>query len=177
MAKKRKDDHVVVRNGHPFCTNCGASYEINLPAPIPVVTGAIDGFIKAHRACEKTWTQPVPEISANTVERMTFWLANGERGTSSETMFSILAQKIPGAPQLDPKWGPSHPLDPDDFRRCHLLLECVPDFRTMLDHMKDVSPVWAKLVENWDRLTEMLKEQLATDKRNGMYEFMKELGC
>ncbi len=178
MPRKSKSDHVVMRNGHPFCLNCGQSYVINLPAPISVAVGAMNGFVKTHANCKKTWTEPEAPVTANTIERMIFWLANGERGTSSETMFSTLAKSIHGAPQLTlARWGEHHPSDPDDFSRCHKLLETVPELRAKLPLMKAVSPVWSALVDNWEKLTEMHNEQVSTGKRNGMYEFMKELGC
>jgi hypothetical protein len=41
--------------------------------------------------------------------------------------------------------------------------------------LKPASKTWENLVENWDKLTEMLKEQMQTKKPNGMYEFMKQL--
>jgi hypothetical protein len=181
MPRKSKTDHCVMKNGHPFCMNCGQSYTINLPAPIPVVTGAIDGFIKAHKDCEKTWTEPVVDLSKPFSERVLWWCEHGNRGVSSETILAnyikvkgrIVPVKVKRRPESD--WD--HPKDPSDFNRCHMLLEALPEIRENLEQMREVSPVWAKLVDNWDKLTEMLEEQLATGKRNGMYEFMKELGC
>ena len=43
--------------------------------------------------------------------------------------------------------------------------------------MKKESEVWRRIVENWDKLCEMLEEQMKTGKANGMYEFMESLGC
>lgn len=46
----------------------------------------------------------------------------------------------------------SHPLDPDDFDRCLRLLEYVPEMRPHLHRMKEVSYVWAALVERWEEI-------------------------
>ena len=173
MARKRKTDHVVMRNGQPFCMHCGRSYQMNLPAPIRVVTGMINGFIAEHKDCKKTWEEPTIDTNGKSErECATFWLANGERGVSSETMFSTLY----GTHLLPPERF-SHPLDPDDFRRCHLLLETVPHWRERLSDLKALGDPWPALVDNWDKLTEMLEENMHERKDNGMYTFMKELGC
>ena len=75
------------------------------------------------------------------------WLADGERGISSNTMFEYLT-----GVKATRGWGRSHPRDPGDFRRCRLLLERVPDLVPLLPRMAEVSPVWAALVAGWDSL-------------------------
>lgn len=50
---------------------------------------------------------------------------------------------------------------------------CLP----RIDNLRTLSLVWEKLADNWDKLTEMLEEQLQTKKANGMYELMKQIGC
>jgi len=68
----------------------------------------------------------------------------------------------------------THPHDPSDFYRCHKLLELIPEWREELPKMREVSPAWAALVDNWDMLTDMLKEQIA-GKKNDMYEKMQAI--
>lgn len=75
----------------------------------------------------------------------TKWLASGERGISSNTLFTVLT----GVDALR-NWGMDHPHDPADFRRCRLLLEQVPELRPLLPKMSQVSAVWAALVARWD---------------------------
>jgi len=170
MAKKT--DHVVMKNDAFFCSNCGESYQVKLPASIRMFTAACNAFIKDHTNCQKTWEEPKPNPSQSELERRMWWLEHGERGISSDTMFTVLS----GGP-LHLREHVGHPHDPADFRRCHLLLEAVPEWREKLIEMKPISPVWVSLVDDWDKLTEMLLEQLESGKPNGMYEFMKELGC
>lgn len=173
-AKKKKDDHVVMRNGHPFCENCGQSYVINLPAPIDVAVGAMNGFIKTHKHCKKTWTEPVADLTRNVAERMHFWREQGERGVSSETIYRVLCGTL--APLRQPL-DFSHPLDPADFHRCHKLLEIIPEWRGRLEELKVLGDPWPALVDNWDRLTELLLAQKRGQGSSEMYDLMKELGC
>lgn len=100
---------------------------------------------------------------------------NGERGTSSEYMWSVFMHHENGSTILNPI-GLYHPHDPDDFRRCVLLLEVVPEWKEKLHLLKDASPVWTKLVENWPLFTELLQEQLR-GKKNDLYKLMQEIGC
>jgi len=172
MAKRKiVAEHCIVRNGNLFCTHCGGDQEIQYPLNPIMFIAISEAFREIHEHCEKTWKQPIVDQSLTEYQKANWWLLHGERGVSSETIF----QKIDGRIIL--KHEGCHPLDPDDFRRCYLLLETIPEWKTKLHLMKKVSPVWEKLVDNWDKLTEMLEEQLATGKANGMYQTMKSLGA
>lgn len=81
------------------------------------------------------------------------WLKRGERGISSETIFS----KMTGIDLVSPG---HHPSDPSDFRRCEMLLRAVPEFRERLDEMKAVSPVWQKLVERWQEIVTLMESEV-----------------
>ena len=128
---------------------------------------------------QKTWTQPEPnpktDINSKAIsENLEWWLQNGERGTSSETMvYYFTGRKINDRE--------CHPLDPDDFKRCYLLLKAVPQFKREMHKLKLGGTVWSNLVDNWDKLESMLEKNIAEKWANykevGMYEFMKELGC
>lgn len=169
-----KKEHTGFRNGQLFCFNCGQSYDMKLPQPVNMAAAMMKQFSKDHKNCPKTWEEPKPETDGKTeYENAQWWLQNGERGISSETMFTHLS----GTHNLRAGRGECHPSDPDDFRRCHLLLEAVPQWRDKLHKMKNASTVWTNLVDNWDKLTEMLLEQMKTRKDNGMYDLMKSLGC
>ena len=77
-------------------------------------------------------------------EGAVLWLANGRRGISSNTMFT----HITGIDAMQ-RSSKSHPHDPDDFDRCLLLLDAVPEFREHLQKMRTCSKKWAALVDNW----------------------------
>lgn len=80
------------------------------------------------------------------------WLENGERGLSSETMFT----RFTGISLDGDNDAPS---DGDDFRRCRLLLEQVPEFQAKLPLMKDVSAEWHSLVGCWSQLCDVMDEE------------------
>lgn len=165
---KSKTDHVIIRNSNLFCSHCGREQKVPYPIEIPVFTAMGAAFSKSHANCVKTWSEPLVDQSLSVRQKAEFWWNHGEHGSSSECMYQVLSGK---------QGSGSYPHDPSDFKRCHGLLEMVPEWRGELDKMRTVSPVWNNLVDNWDKLTEMLKEQMATGKANGMYELMKSLGC
>lgn len=177
---KKKELHTGIRNGKLFCFNCGSSYDLGAtPQPVTIAAAIMKQFEKDHKDCPKTWEEPIAEPDETQSFRSMqknaeWWLAHGERGVSSETMFSYLNPK-----NINLRIGrsESHPHDPADFKRCYLLLKAVPQWRkpAYLNKMKAVSKEWSGLVDNWGKLEVMLEEQLRTNKANGMYEFMQSL--
>lgn len=84
----------------------------------------------------------------------TNWLALGERGMSSQA----IVEHLTGV-RLD-RWSHgNHPYDPDDFRRCQLLLNAVPLARLMFPTMRECSPKWARLVDAWDEIHLAIQEE------------------
>lgn len=86
------------------------------------------------------------------------WLRTGERGLSSEAIFS----KLTGINILSPHplGNAPHPYDPDDFQRCEKLLRAVPDFRARLNEMRKCSKEWNSLVENWDKIVTQFEKEV-----------------
>lgn len=82
------------------------------------------------------------------------WLASGERGISSDTLFSTLT----GVDAMN-GFAPCHPWDPADYRRCALLLDQCPELRSKLDLMRAVSPTWNALVDRWDEIFALMAEE------------------
>ncbi|MFA5297855.1 MAG: hypothetical protein WC389_06560 [Lutibacter sp.] len=164
----------IIRNSNLFCTCCGGEFKLQYPIPSSDMINKTNQFTALHKDCKQTWVEPEVDQSKNLKDKMMFWLSQGERGISSETMFTVLAGDDNWCL---PKHRYSYPCDPDDFRRCYLLLKTIPEWKPELYKLKRLSPVWSKLVDNWDKLTEMLEEQMKTHKPNGMYELMKSFGC
>ncbi|HHF4539203.1 TPA: hypothetical protein ACPPHA_001465 [Haemophilus influenzae] len=70
------------------------------------------------------------------------WLADDEDvGLSSKCMAFVIGFDV--IPRRK-----SYPFDPSDLSRCVKLLERVPKMRDYLYKMKEISPIWAKLVEH-----------------------------
>src|SRR5262245_23960600 len=86
------------------------------------------------------------------------WLRTGDRGWSSETMVEVFEGVPIGT--FTGRWGPKHPHDPADLRRCIRLLEAVPAYRERLQEMCHVSMTWCVLVQAWDKLEAMLAEEV-----------------
>jgi hypothetical protein len=166
-----KNSHCTIRNESFFCYNCGGKQIIPFPIDTRIFGAMAKEFEKIHKNCEPIWKQPEPDMSLSKSERIRWWLENGERGVSSNTIIGVITDCF-----IDQKhYG--HPHDPDDFRRCYELLKAVPELKMDLYKMKSLSEVWSKLVDNWDRLTQMLEEKIKSGKPNGMYELMQSLGC
>jgi len=111
-------------------------------------------------------------------EQAIAWLASGERGTSSNTIFTHLS----GVNAMD-KWGGRHPGDPADFRRCRLLLNQVPEFQARIGELRKISPVWDRLVSNWADLCDTMDQEFPAWREGGYgscpktFKLMQELGC
>lgn len=87
---------------------------------------------------------------------VTWWLASGERGASSNAM----CRRFFGVPA---DASPSYPLDPSDLRRCLMFLDATHS-HDKVPLMADVSPVWECIVESWDEIVESYrKEEAASD--------------
>jgi hypothetical protein len=168
-----KVKHTTFRNSNLFCTHCGGEQVVPYPINPEMFSAMVGAFNKIHGKCEKTWVEGSAPKEKTERERAEWWLQHGERGTSSETIWGrMMGMRIV-------KHHEDHPYDPDDFSRCYKLLKAIPEWRSKLDVMNAVSPTWKRLVENWDKLTEMYEENERTKWKNykeiGMYEFMLEL--
>ena len=167
--RKKTPAHTGFRNGDLFCFNCGGKQVMPMPMEVSMFSAMAKQFEKNHKACPKRWTPPEPDMSKTMNQRISWWLTEGEHGTSSMWMLHA----ITGHGKRE--YG--HPHDPDDFRRCYLVLKAVPELREDFAKLAATSATWKNLVDNWDQLTAMLEEQMFTRKANGMYELMKTLGC
>ncbi|WOE32791.1 MULTISPECIES: hypothetical protein [unclassified Acinetobacter] len=88
----------------------------------------------------------------------------------------LMATILNGGPVSGNGWATYfHPRDPSDFKRCIGLLEAVPTFRSHLSLMKNVSKEWSVLVEHWDELEVLLKEEIPQRSAPRTYARMKEL--
>lgn len=156
----------TIRNQKLFCLNCGGEQVLPpFPIPIPILTAMMKAFDKMHKNCPKTWKEPECPQNLPVKDKALWWWEHGERGSSSETLWNFF---------MDRAGMINYPNDPDDFRRCYKLLKAIPEWRSELLEAKDLSGEWSRLIDKWDKLTEMLEEQFRTNKANGMYELMQE---
>ena len=103
------------------------------------------------------------------------WTYTGRTGRSSE---AIAYTAVKGTAQR----ALNHPRDPDDLRRCLLLLQEVPSAGRALPILAAASPFWAAIVSDWETLNSSLREEWGTDLSNPgwqpatkTYKAMREL--
>lgn len=167
MIKKKikKKEHTGFRNNELFCFNCGTAQKIPYPMEMRLAADFFALFARHHKYCAKTWVEPTPTPGGKTeIENARWWWENGEKGISSMTMFNTLSDEL----KLPPEKG--HPHDGDDFNRCYKLLQAVPQFKNKLRRMKSVSPVWSRLIDNWDELTKLFEAG-----QNNFYTLLQEI--
>lgn len=83
------------------------------------------------------------------------WLANGDRGLSSNAMVHHLT----GIKTEKDFHRKDYPRDPSDLGRCRKLLEQVPELRDDLPRMATCSEQWARIVKHWDELCALMDEE------------------
>ncbi len=165
--------NTTIRNNELFCLNCGGSYKLKYPILVDELTKTIEVFNGVHKNCSKTWSEPEADQSQNIETRAYSWLENGERGMSSEAIWFCCMGRESN--------NKRHPLDPDDFKRCYKLFRAVPEWRQLhyVKLISAMSPQWDRLMQNWDKLTEMYEENVRTNwkrhKEIGMYDLMQKL--
>lgn len=142
----------------------GANFAFGLKADVDALVEKLKPAAVAS-TIEKYAGQNLPTGAAE-------WLAAGERGVSSNTMFEALTG-VSAFHAADNHR--SHPHDPADLRRCVLLLEAVPELRQRLTNLRHVSAEWSMLVDIWGVLTDTLAEEMAAGKSAPRtYALMKE---
>lgn len=108
------------------------------------------------------------------------WLEYGERGESSNAMAHSMWTDRPVG-WIVSRNVEAYPHDPDDFRRCLLLLDMVPEFVPRLPIMARVNPVWAALVRHWGDISIQFVREAGdawrTEPKGApkTYELMKEV--
>ena len=163
--------NTTIRNNKLFCLNCGGSFDLVYPMNANVFNAKVKAFNSLHKDCKQTWTEPQVDQAKSIQEKAVFWMANGETGMSSKTMWNCFMGS--------PEFTVNIPYDPDDFSRCYKLLQAVPEWKNELHKLKPLSKEWSNLVDNWDKLMSMyelnVRENWKNYKAIGMYEFMQSL--
>ena len=105
------------------------------------------------------------------------WFANGKVGISSKTMACAAA-----GIEFDSNFPLYTPSDPDDFNRCLLLLEQVPEIRDNFDKIAAISEGWKRLIARWNEVEDLFLAEAGLDWCNNhtarkTYRLMKSIGC
>lgn len=139
-----------------------------------MAAGSPQALAALRKQLEAGALEAAKEASPSLSEAATKWLASGERGVSSDTLFTHLT----GIDALR-GWRKDHPYDPADLRRCRLLLEQVPELVSEFPRMAKVSKAWAALVREWDTICATMDEEAPNWRTKGeraakTYELIKQ---
>lgn len=105
-------------------------------------------------------------------DKVNDWLRHGKRGFSSDAIVTVLTGL-----NLCKPWESHAPRDPSDFGRCLGLLVMVPELRSDLHKMKEVSPIWNQVITHWDELERLYYKECETGTCPELYDKMKSIGC
>ena len=108
-----------------------------------------------------------PPVTAPLADRIIWWKRRGDRGTSSNTIFSAFT----GASL--PREGADFPYDPDDFQRCHKLLALFPEWRADLNAVTRAFPWYAPFVDRWTEMEALWVEESPSKRFPKLYDLMK----
>lgn len=100
------------------------------------------------------------------------WLASGDTGISSETIWGVMMGRDMASAA---RFGNSPPYDPDDFGRCHRLLESMPGWRPRLAEVAEKFPAWKMIVKAWDELDALYLTERPGGSCPRLYARMQEL--
>jgi hypothetical protein len=124
----------------------GAHLVVGLPEDLKAL-GA-DPYVE-----ERAIAIATEELGNHQVSKEAFgWLVSGERGSSSEHIFSVLL----GVPLV----GRGFPADPADFGRCRKLAEQVPEVAENLQKMTSASAQWQRLIGSWSSLCALMDSEI-----------------
>lgn len=147
------------------CGECGHEWAIGF---LPMT---VDTFVKVAKsdcpACTSSKVLMGPQPKPTPAGDALSWIHNGDTGTSSETIWSVMTGRDVT------RYGV--PLDPSDFGRCYRLLKIMPSWRARLPEVVARFPRWAKLIEAWDELTALYEEELPSGMAPRLYARMREL--
>ncbi len=132
------------------CLDCNHVFmgEFVFDAPIIVATAAMKAI-----KCPKCHSRKVgiggasgkaAPIAAPIDVRAAWWMDNGERGISSETIWHAFSGGY--------RSHADHPHDPDDFRRCRELLTLMPEWRKHISKVAEVHPWMRPFTARWDEM-------------------------
>jgi len=109
-----------------------------------------------------------PPLTAPMEQRARWWRERGETGLSSLTIWAALAGSITK--------DPSYPYDPDDYRRCKLLLDLIPEWRTRLCEVTKRFPWFLPFESRWDEFDRLYTEEAPSGTAPKLYDLMQIAG-
>lgn len=93
-------------------------------------------------------------MSESIQERANRWVVAGDTGISSKAIWAHMM----GVGHASCDRG--HPSDPGDLGRCLRLLFIIPEWTGRIQEMKQYTPGWAGLVEQWATISALMAEEV-----------------
>lgn len=156
------------------CTcKCGHVFEAEIVTNAPIAVAPAS--MKAVH-CPKCGSHSVglggayddaPPLTASEIDRAQWWRERGEIGTSSLTIWCAFTGG--STPHRDF----CYPLDPDDFRRCKLLLDLLPEWRNDLQRVTARFRWFAPFVDRWDIFDALYAEEAPKKNCQKLYALMQ----
>jgi len=165
------------------CGDCSAVFEaeIVMEAPVSVCVASMETIRCAKCGGKKLFfggeMSPDDDKLADKKteqERSDWWAANGEIGNSSSTIYAVFNHGIRGKLRVAVTI-PDIPYDPDDFQRCHRLLEILPEWRANLSKVSGIYTIWEPFVREWSTMEALYAEEKPTGRAPKLWKLMKEL--
>lgn len=108
-----------------------------------------------------------PPLTASVMDRAAWWRKRGEIGTSSLTIWCFFTEGR--NPHRDFNW----PLDPDDYRRCKLLLDLIPEWRENLGKIETRFAWFKPFADRWADFETLWAEEAPKKSCSKLYDAMK----
>lgn len=148
------------------CRKCetGFDHEVVVDAPVEVFTASLRAVYcpNCGADCKHIGLggalPGLRPVAASVEDRAEWWFRNGDTGTSSLTIWHVFTGRP--SPHRDFCW----PWDPDDFRRCRILLNLIPEWREELCRVGVVFPWFEPFARRWDEFERLYVEEVPDDK-------------
>lgn len=117
-----------------------------------------------------------PHVDAKPGMGLQAWAVSDDTGLSSRRLAIELAKHaamklyIREPDLLEPN---PHPHDPADFGRCVRMLDAAPQLREHLPKCRTISPTWAALIDRWDEMEALYREEFPTGRAPKLYDLMR----
>lgn len=122
---------------------------------------------------EKSGEKWLSEIDTDSQKRyggsIDGWMNGTDTGTSSMLMATVLSGRNPGLMRRSP------PYDPADIGRCFRMLDEFPELKENLNKMRGISDIWDILMNHWDEMEVLYKEEHPTGEAPKLYKLMQDL--
>lgn len=149
------------------CSACRTLFEATIPinVPVEIAIAAIialrcpscdAGSDQIDRTQNRTLTEDRSFARGKSLaERIQAWHANGERGLSARAMAAHFTGEPVNVLDL--------PSDVEDFQRCLLMFDRIPEWKARIPELASLSPHWARLAERWEAIADCLIRECGPD--------------